>query len=715
MAIEYLDTFNRPDTTGVQGLGIIPEGPGWEIIRGTWRIRNNQAYADTPRDDNPIAVADLGENVLVGVDISTGGGDALYFRVVDQDNWWRIRLRRWTTSSTYYVTEYEWARDYVHSIGSSCGAIHYDNMTTVEGWSGDTTLFLWGSSSISSPSFPTCYGDADTHSHDTASPDTGRITHTHQPSRTLSGANFTGRTRTVPGGTTTNVYHRAYVEVCVDGVITTQTTTSGSVSRLEARIQGDTISAFKNGSSTPFFTTESEIHSGATHHGIGRGPSDTNGQGLDNFSVEIDNSPPFAPILTNPAAGQTINRGVTQRFRAQFNDPNSNDYQTSLVGEIRRSSDSVVIYSWDEETPNQYHDVPANTLPEDSYDWRAYSRDSYEEPGPWSSWTPFTAATAPAGPIYTNLVDGQTIAIENFVTEWSFSGQERYQFQRVADNEGAMDLGTVYEDIERVTSSTSHQGNFSVNDRWEWVRTRGYKNGLWSPWTEVRVFVDYVAPARPTLEVSPSGSRGVVDVTVFNTPREGLQPQVQYIDLLRRRKGDEEWVRLIRIYDFPGLWEDRTAAARTTYEYKATAHGANDTTTDSSLMEAPPFELWGSWIHAVNDPEGTMHQFRANGNGGAFTWSREVSIQPMAGRRLPFAEEGENETESISVELSLDDDEGDEEAFQALLEARSVLCYRDRKGHKLFGVIPSGITREARAWGEVTSLEIVGVDYNETA
>jgi hypothetical protein len=121
---EYFDSFNRPNTTNDQGLGTIPGGPSWSSMSGQWRILNNNAHSDTNHNMNPIAVVNLQSpdaSVQVNVN-SEGGGDCVYARVVDSQNWWRVRYRSWVESITLYAVYLERSvNGTVQIISSSMG------------------------------------------------------------------------------------------------------------------------------------------------------------------------------------------------------------------------------------------------------------------------------------------------------------------------------------------------------------------------------------------------------------------------------------------------------------------------------------------------------------------------------------------------------------------------------------------------------------------
>ncbi len=121
LAIE--DDFNRPDGT-IEKVGstyssasYIPDGRAvWDVLVGSFSIINNKLFAGTtsittPPSSSAIAFIDNGSpNVYMSAQVSSTGGDGLYFRVQDENNWSRAYVKAdvevTTTPVGYY--NYEW-------------------------------------------------------------------------------------------------------------------------------------------------------------------------------------------------------------------------------------------------------------------------------------------------------------------------------------------------------------------------------------------------------------------------------------------------------------------------------------------------------------------------------------------------------------------------------------------------------------------------------
>lgn len=272
----YLDNFERPNTSGPDGLGSMPDGPEWNSLSGSWEITSNRAVTSTARTNNPIAVVSLLPDAELRAGISSGsGGDALYFRVVDADNWWRIRQRRWTTTTTNYRTEYLWRLWWLGNVPGSLTVGGHTHST-----SSAPTMDRW-STSNTEPDWPDILSEP-RHTHGTVDE------HRHERVITSSSQQLLSDTRQVSTGTTTTTYYRIFLERCIDGSISSRATTNNNTSILRVVLDGPTIQAYRG---TTLWRTETDsTHQDAFLHGIGRGESPVNAQQFNWFEATVGGS-----------------------------------------------------------------------------------------------------------------------------------------------------------------------------------------------------------------------------------------------------------------------------------------------------------------------------------------------------------------------------------------------------------------------------------------
>jgi hypothetical protein len=301
------DDFNRANSTGLgsTSVGGLPyeyylnAATSFDVVSNTAQA-NPSTYSGTA-----YAVVDSGGSdvdLQVGVS-SAGGGDALYFRVVDQSNWWRIRRCSYTYTYQYsyncayncpvYTTYYCWNYDYgaiadgaLGSFSGSCTHNHADSGSTY---------------STSSSSCPAAANYAHSHSgywRNTVNNPCDQLANAwnHNHART-SCSQSCGTASNITSYTTcyTTCYananataHDTYLEKSVAGTVTQVDSVGSNPSTVRALAVGTSIEWFTNGATQGAHT--SSDHQYATKHGIGRGVvsavgTPLSGTAIDNFSL----------------------------------------------------------------------------------------------------------------------------------------------------------------------------------------------------------------------------------------------------------------------------------------------------------------------------------------------------------------------------------------------------------------------------------------------
>lgn len=335
------------------------------------------------------------------------------------------------------------------------------------------------------------------------------------------------------------------------------------------------------------------------------GPDDTGTRsfgGGDNSKRAVSillrslNQTPNAPVLTSPV-GTTIERTVVNRFAWDFSDPNAGDSQSEFSLQIRPQGDTALDVDVTVETIATFYDLSGSTLVAGDYEWRVKTRDAAGLEGPWSGWTSFTAADAPAGPTVTAPTNGSTISSEQSTVTWSASEQDAYQLRRVADDAGTADTTTVLFDTGQVNSSgaRSRLVEFPTNGQFEHVQVRVLRNSLWSPWSSVRVEVSYTAPAVPTVAVDDTTTEGAVRVQASHPVPSGSEPFVTSVDIFRRPDTDDgDGIRVAAGRNPSGIFADWTVASGQGYAYRVRAFGDNGTSS---------FSAWSSESEPVPEPD----------------------------------------------------------------------------------------------------------------
>ena len=283
------DNFNRSNSSS---LGFTSDGQAeWSVLSGSFSISSNTAVGS---GSSGVAVIDFGSSDVSASLSLSWGGDALYFRVVDANNWWRVGTYydqiQVDTPYTYYTYSYSTAV-LTAPIGGGAYGCQPANHSHPD-------LYPFKSTVYGSPSAPPsfCYSPVG-HTHTVAFPDCstpygtpgtlyGDVPHTHPSTCTYT-------TNGPYYGTNTNYYSYYYVvlEKCVGGSITTVQTTNSTYAYTYTSVQvtanGSSIAVKYNGTANNLFSNTSDsTHSTATKHGIGRrNPLDASSSSMDNFSV----------------------------------------------------------------------------------------------------------------------------------------------------------------------------------------------------------------------------------------------------------------------------------------------------------------------------------------------------------------------------------------------------------------------------------------------
>lgn len=413
-----LEDFNRPD--GVLGTG--PSGVAPIALRGTPRIVASQLYFAEAADTNPLVVWDCGASqveITVNVPPVSPFLQAIYFRVVDANNWWRLRLFQTIEGQTYFYTESE-RTCYYESGGIS---------TTITTWGDCPSTYLFGNLPLP-----------------------------------LRSSTLTGQTRQV-ASTTNYTTYRVVVESCVNGVITGQAGPFNVGTRyptqLRVRAVGPSIWCWTDLNDQPLNadpTLQSNYLLDATRHGVGMGGSlgGIAGARFDNLSIVPRVRPPSAPILRAPVGGSFIDATDTIDVIHDFADLDlPADWETAHAIRIRTddgparylsaggtlSPEEQKLPTAGKQVQNITTPLPADTLANGHrYQLAVKSWDSLDLEGSYGPEVAFTASRRPEvfilAPEQNEAIDGTSVSVSfdftaDFPQEWLAAWVER------ADTPGA--------------------------------------------------------------------------------------------------------------------------------------------------------------------------------------------------------------------------------------------------------------------------------------
>lgn len=226
--------------------------------------------------------------------------------------------------------------------------------------------------------------------------------------------------------------------------------------------------------------------------------------------------------------------------------------------------------------------------------------------------------------------------------------------------------------------------------------------------------MSYAAPAEPTINSDFSdphslGFNTAVTIAVTHPIPVAPQPEVTAYEIWVRPEGDTG-DGLVVGAGSPTVWA--SPASKTAYEVRVKMYTETGVTAYSAWTDVlgTQVDIRGFIVHDVGVPDEFVW-VRLNDAGATDEESYEQALMTYQGRSYPVVEYGGGTNRVIDVPLIYSDD-GQSEALRALLARRSILCYRDSKKRRVFGV--ANVSNEYDTfWGKKTSLNIIQVDFTE--
>lgn len=333
-------------------------------------------------------------------------------------------------------------------------------------------------------------------------------------------------------------------------------------------------------------TFEKYMTNGQVPDDYTRARSLVNGTGLWHTAVFIHgDNPPNQSIPQYPAGNVSLDRSVPNRFGWNFSDPDVGETQSAFDWRARLTGAAV----WDKtasgNTPNVYYDAPSGTFVEGNYEWQVRPYDNFGRPAPWSPSAFFVAGTVPPGPTIVDPINGSAMGASSGSLRWTFPTQKAFRVRKVADLNGSPDLNNILYDSQIIVDANlrSMTLTFPVNGRAEHLQVQVQDvNGLWSPWSSVRVTVSYTRPADPTTVLTSDSAQARMLIDITNPAPTGTQPRVTSWDVKRRMIGSTAFEYVAQTTS--GNVIDWTLAAGIEYEYQVVLYGDNDTSNETAWI-----------------------------------------------------------------------------------------------------------------------------------
>ena len=293
---------------------------------------------------------------------------------------------------------------------------------------------------------------------------------------------------------------------------------------------------------------------------------------LTNIEETAFNVAPTKPVVNNITSFNASSAGPVSWV---FNDTNPADTQSKYDIQVRRVSDSVVVYNPATITgpvvangATSNVTIPAATLTNNTnYQVRVRTYDFYGAISDWSDWKNFaTVSNGLTTTITSPATDNAPLGASSVAVSWTFtsgSGTHQVSYRikvfRTSDNVMLQDSGVV---TSTATTATVSSLVSDIEQRIEVVVTDNASNSS-APGIRL-VTPNFDDPQAPVITVTSQD--GFLRVSVTN-PSPGVdQPQVIRNDVYRRDNGDTDWTK-IGTTTPNGVYDDYAVAAFQGYDY----------------------------------------------------------------------------------------------------------------------------------------------------
>lgn len=272
-----------------------------------------------------------------------------------------------------------------------------------------------------------------------------------------------------------------------------------------------------------------------------------------------------APTATLTGAAVVDNSGDVVRTWT-FTDPDAGDGQTKFNYRYKVSGDSTWRYT-SGVTISTSTDITLSNVPTGDIIEEVKVYDNDNEASAWIQGS-FTTAAPTSAPSITAPTSNSTVAASAVTLEWTASDQTAYQ---IVTTDG-YDSGVV--------AGAAVSASVPLTDNGEYVtlkvRVKG-ASGLWSAYTERRIYANRDLPAAPSMSVSADDGFVVVNATTPDSGATLVQDTYIY-----RREVNGTSIRIAKGLGSNPRYEDYAVKSGTNYEYKVVAVGVNGAKAEGS-------------------------------------------------------------------------------------------------------------------------------------
>ena len=408
------------------------------------------------------------------------------------------------------------------------------------------------------------------------------------------------------------------------------------------------------------------------------------------------------PTPIHPVGGEVKNIAETIRFEWRHNSPFEQKSFELMYRPVNAPSWTTV----NQESSDQFYELPANTLTSGTYEWRVRTTSEFDFISSWSLTSVFNVAYTSQSPIIIRPTPNQVMPTQNLTVEWqAIPNQEEYEI-RLFEMPGNI-LVRQRQEINSSNSFTFRGWLENGKSYTLQVRIRE-ENQLWSPWVTIPITVQYTEPAKPILHFVEDEELSAVKVFIENPPPVGTEPVVVLQDLYRREPGGD-WIKIAENLPNNGQFIDYTPVGDTV-EYRVNAIGNNLVRVDSDIFTTG-IKIKDAIISLVNNPVEFVRLIMDPER--SFTKNFNATKMRFIGRKRPIVEFGESM--EFDGNLSFLVEEKDLHVLDELATMQETLIYRDSRKRKHYVTIESISVEDVIQFLNYFRVQItlMEVDYKE--
>lgn len=193
-------------------------------------------------------------------------------------------------------------------------------------------------------------------------------------------------------------------------------------------------------------------------------------------------------------------------------------------------------------------------------------------------------------------------------------------------------------------------------------------------------------------------------------------------DVYRSEAGENQWVRIATAIAAPPIgqsveYDDYEAQSWKQYDYRIDSIGSSGSPGSYYVYNKSMNWDIGIWLHDPEDVANSVYYFMYDSGSRGEVSTPEVALIKVDGRNKPIAEFSGRDVRTASVYLDMPwnptlHKSPDYLAMKAFVESHKVLCFRDHRGRKLYGILGT-FTESDEKYRYTTTITVTEVDYSE--